>query len=60
MADTLNDLDMEFTKHVGGIITSNAEELAEIKKETGNQLYKAMRYQQAIPLYTEAIQLCPD
>jgi hypothetical protein len=26
MADTVNELDMEFTTHVGGIITSNAEE----------------------------------
>jgi hypothetical protein len=26
MADTINELDMDFTNNVGGIITSNAEE----------------------------------
>ncbi|XP_067007935.1 dnaJ homolog subfamily C member 7 isoform X2 [Anabrus simplex] len=34
--------------------------LAEIKKENGNQLYKQKKYHQAIPYYTEAIELCPD
>ena len=29
--------------------------LAELKKESGNQLYKIKRYQQALPFYTEAI-----
>jgi DnaJ family protein C protein 7 len=51
---------MEFRKNVGGIITSNKKELAELKKERGNQLYKSERFQQAIRLYTEAIELCPD
>lgn len=34
--------------------------LAELKKENGNQLYKIKQYRQALPLYTEAIELCPD
>lgn len=34
--------------------------LAELKKENGNQLYKIKQYRSAIPLYTEAIHLCPD
>jgi hypothetical protein len=29
--------------------------LAELKKESGNQLYKTKKYQQAVPFYTEAI-----
>jgi hypothetical protein len=29
--------------------------MAELKKESGNQLYKTKKYQQAIQLYTEAI-----
>jgi hypothetical protein len=29
--------------------------VAELKKESGNQLYKLKRYQQALPFYTEAI-----
>ncbi|XP_069705184.1 dnaJ homolog subfamily C member 7 [Periplaneta americana] len=60
MADTVNELDMDVTENVDGIITSNGEELAELKKESGNQLYKTKKYQQAIPFYTEAIELCPD
>ncbi|XP_033606463.1 dnaJ homolog subfamily C member 7-like [Cryptotermes secundus] len=38
----------------------DGKELAELKKERGNQLYKTGRYQQAVHLYTEAIKLCPD
>lgn len=34
--------------------------LAEAKKETGNELYKVKNYRGALPLYTEAIALCPD
>ncbi|XP_018333293.1 dnaJ homolog subfamily C member 7 isoform X2 [Agrilus planipennis] len=34
--------------------------LAELKKENGNQFFKAQQYRSALPLYTEAIQLCPD
>jgi hypothetical protein len=32
--------------------------LAELKKESGNQLYKTKKYQQAIPFYSEAIGIC--
>ncbi|GFG30261.1 hypothetical protein Cfor_11805 [Coptotermes formosanus] len=60
MADSMHDLDMDDSKSVGGMITPDAEELAEQKKERGNQLYKVKKYQQALPLYTEAIELCPD
>lgn len=34
--------------------------LAELKKENGNQLYKIKQYRSALPLYTEAIELCPE
>lgn len=34
--------------------------IAELKKENGNQLYKIKQYRSALPLYTEAINLCPD
>lgn len=31
-----------------------------MKKENGNQLYKIKQYRSALPLYTEAIELCSD
>lgn len=34
--------------------------LAELKKENGNQLFKIKQYRSALPLYTEAINLCPE
>lgn len=34
--------------------------LAERKKAEGNELYKAKNYRQALELYTQAIELCPD
>lgn len=34
--------------------------MAELKKENGNQLYKIKQYKSALPLYTEAIELCPE
>lgn len=34
--------------------------MAELKKENGNQLYKIKQYNSALPLYTKAIELCPD
>jgi DnaJ family protein C protein 7 len=43
-----------------GTNTFKAQKLAELKKERGNKLYKIKKYQQAIALYTEAIELCPD
>lgn len=58
--ETVPENDMEFSKNPGKIIVPNGKELAELKKEKGNQLYKIGRYQQAVQLYTEAIKLCPD
>lgn len=34
--------------------------MAELKKENGNQLFKIKQYKSALPLYTEAIELCPE
>lgn len=34
--------------------------VAELKKENGNQLYKIKQYRNALPFYTEAIELCPN
>jgi DnaJ family protein C protein 7 len=51
---------MEFNESVQVSVRSKEEILAELKKERGNQLYKIEKYQQAISLYTEAIELCPD
>ncbi|XP_030765296.1 dnaJ homolog subfamily C member 7 [Sitophilus oryzae] len=42
------------------ILPKTTEELAELKKENGNQLFKIKQYRSALPLYTEAITLCPD
>merc|ERR1739838_698748 len=36
------------------------KELAERKKNEGNELYKAKDYREALKLYAEAIKLCPD
>nr|CAD7437562.1 unnamed protein product [Timema bartmani] len=60
MADPMNQFDMEVSENIEGIMPGQAEDLAEIKKENGNQLYKTKKYQQAIPFYTEAIDLCPE
>ncbi|KAJ8920970.1 hypothetical protein NQ315_015764 [Exocentrus adspersus] len=38
----------------------NFYRIAELKKENGNQLYKIKQYRSALPLYTEAINLCPN
>jgi DnaJ family protein C protein 7 len=57
------DITKDFAENSGGTTTSmpnDVQGLAELKKEGGNQLYKVRKYQQAIELYTEAIQLCPD
>lgn len=42
------------------IIPKSPEEVAELKKENGNQLYKIKQYRSALPFYTEAIELCPE
>jgi DnaJ family protein C protein 7 len=58
--DTATEIDMELSKNSGKIINSNVKEMAELKTERGNLLYKGERYQQAVKLFTEAIELCPD
>lgn len=42
------------------VIDVTPEKTAEIKKESGNQLYKKKQYKKALPLYSEAIQLSPN
>ncbi|GJQ86591.1 hypothetical protein Trydic_g7825 [Trypoxylus dichotomus] len=59
MADVVDDINMDCTVN-DEIIPKSAQELAELKKENGNQLYKIKQYRSALPLYTEAIELCPD
>lgn len=58
--DTAVEIDMDITNDAGEIASSNAKKLAELKNERGNQLYITKEYQEAIQLYTEAIELCPD
>jgi len=41
-------------------LPKSTEEMAELKKENGNQLFKIKQYRSALPLYTEAINLCPE
>jgi DnaJ family protein C protein 7 len=59
MSDTI-DVDMESTENVRGTTRSEEQTLAELKKESGNQLYGVKKYHEAIAVYTEAIELCPD
>ncbi|KAK4880754.1 hypothetical protein RN001_008900 [Aquatica leii] len=54
-----NDLKMDLDDPQD-IIPTNPEKLAELKKENGNQLFKIKQYRSALPLYSEAIELCPD
>jgi DnaJ family protein C protein 7 len=54
------EIDMQFTDKVGKTAMSNAKKLAELKRERGKHLFMIKQYQQAIHLYTEAIELCPD
>jgi DnaJ family protein C protein 7 len=58
--DTVIDIETEYTTDVVETATSNAKKLAELKRDRGNQLYITKKYEEAIRLYTEAIQLCPD
>lgn len=34
--------------------------MGELKKETGNMFFKVKQYRNALPFYTEAIELCPE
>ncbi|XP_017784313.1 PREDICTED: dnaJ homolog subfamily C member 7 [Nicrophorus vespilloides] len=58
MADVIEDIAMECSDNEEILPKTNSE-LAELKKENGNQLYKIKQYKSALPLYTEAIDLCP-
>jgi DnaJ family protein C protein 7 len=63
MSGTIIDITTEFAGNVEEttpIKSNDAQTLAELKKERGNELFKIKKYQQAIELYTEAIELCPD
>ncbi|PNF39370.1 hypothetical protein B7P43_G13657 [Cryptotermes secundus] len=53
-------IDLEKDTDDGEPVRSNAKEVAELKKENGNQLYITKKYQEAIKLYTEATELCSD
>ncbi|XP_031343855.1 dnaJ homolog subfamily C member 7 [Photinus pyralis] len=55
----VDDLKMELDEQQE-IIPTNPEQLAELKKENGNQLFKIKQYRSALPLYSEAIELCPE
>ncbi|XP_048509911.1 dnaJ homolog subfamily C member 7 [Athalia rosae] len=61
MAEQPSDVDWECDE----ILDPQAEpmsrgNLAELKKETANQLYKNKRYKDALAVYNEIIELCPD
>jgi DnaJ family protein C protein 7 len=60
MGDTIIDISMESTESARGTFRSEKQTLAELKKESGNQLYKIKKYHEAIAFYTDAIELCPD
>jgi DnaJ family protein C protein 7 len=60
MTDTAIKIDMECDTNAEETATSSAKKLAELKKESANQIYITKKYQEAIQLYTEAIELCPD
>ncbi|XP_063227179.1 dnaJ homolog subfamily C member 7 isoform X2 [Bacillus rossius redtenbacheri] len=60
MAD-VSGLEMDVCGEIDeAIVVEQDDYLAEQKKETGNQLYKAEKYQQAVTYYSEAIDLCPE
>ncbi|XP_058814259.1 dnaJ homolog subfamily C member 7 isoform X1 [Topomyia yanbarensis] len=54
-ADDHSPVDMD----IEDIIPINNQTLAEEKKNAGNEQYKIKRYDAALNLYTEAINLCP-
>ncbi|OQR78816.1 dnaJsubfamily C member 7-like [Tropilaelaps mercedesae] len=62
MVSVENNVEMDDEPQVIREILSEPtkEKVAEIKKTDGNVLYKEKKYAQALPLYSEAIQLCPD
>lgn len=60
MTNAVVVIDLEEDTDAGEPATSNAKQVAELKKEQGNHLYKTKKYHEAIKLYTEATELCPD
>jgi len=54
------DLEMDSDEVSDDGLPQNKEKLAEAKKDQGNAYYKQKQYSNALPLYTEAIGLCPD
>ncbi|KAG8231912.1 hypothetical protein J437_LFUL011381 [Ladona fulva] len=58
MADVM-EVEIEDTSSDDCTIISG-EELAEIKKESGNHHYKSQNYTKALTYYTEAIGICPE
>ncbi|XP_044750122.1 dnaJ homolog subfamily C member 7 [Coccinella septempunctata] len=59
MADVVDDSMMDCSETVE-IISAAPEELAETKKEHGNELYKTKQYHSALAFYSEAIKICPE
>ncbi|CAH1099268.1 unnamed protein product [Psylliodes chrysocephalus] len=59
MADVVDDVIMDSDENED-IIPKSTEEIAELKKENGNKLYKIKQYRSALPLYSEAINICPE
>ncbi|KAL3281185.1 hypothetical protein HHI36_004402 [Cryptolaemus montrouzieri] len=59
MADVVDDVIMDI-EDKDDIIPTSPEELAESKKEHGNEFYKIKQYHSALPFYNEAISLCPE
>ncbi|XP_071447719.1 dnaJ homolog subfamily C member 7 [Hetaerina americana] len=51
---------MEVEENNDDVTIINGEELAEIKKENGNEFYKSQNYKKALSYYTEAIDICPE
>lgn len=52
--------DVELIEDLSNSSKQASEELAELKKQEGNALYKEQRYREALKLYKEAIDLCPN
>jgi DnaJ family protein C protein 7 len=57
---TNTEINMESTASVGETAVSNVKKVAELMMVRGKLLFATKKYQQAIKLYTEAIELCPD
>lgn len=47
-------------RSTGNSVRGSKRRLAERRKDEGNEQYKAKEYREALKLYTQAIELCPD